>query len=262
MGVNTDGGETSTWECAEIIVYDRTLTDAEIKDTNDYLMQKYGMAQNANGLALWLDAGDVSSYPGSGSTWFDKSGNARDFSIGASVSWNAAGYMQFSGGTCTGPASNTFRMQGEYTLEAWLKVDSAQDNAFIDWPASTNDGNSRGMWSHMYHVNGNTYHDSGGCCGADTRISYTNDTDWTAGTRRFVLRRRLNTTPHRMIMKNNTVAVDSGGNGTAPSFPNGTTAKIGQGWYGRLYEVKVWDYAMTDAQLTTAWDSRRGAYGL
>jgi hypothetical protein len=56
-----------------------------------------------DGLVLCLDAANPKSYPGSGNTWFDLSGNGRNATKGGSQSptypeWNSAGYFTFTGG--------------------------------------------------------------------------------------------------------------------------------------------------------------------
>jgi hypothetical protein len=47
-------------------------------------------------LAMSLDAGNVSSYSGSGSTWFDLSGNSRDMTL-----FNGVGYSSLNQGSLT-----------------------------------------------------------------------------------------------------------------------------------------------------------------
>lgn len=43
----------------------------------------------SNGLVMYLDASNISSYPGSGSTWFDLSGNGHNISLGSSVTFSS-----------------------------------------------------------------------------------------------------------------------------------------------------------------------------
>lgn len=50
-----------------------------------------------DGLVLYLDAGNSNSYPGTGTVWYDLSGNNNNFNI-VSTAYNSAGkYMDFSG---------------------------------------------------------------------------------------------------------------------------------------------------------------------
>jgi hypothetical protein len=53
-----------------------------------------------NGLVLCLDAGDVQSYGGSGTTWYDRTLNSYNSDLSAgenNVTWNSNGYMSFAG---------------------------------------------------------------------------------------------------------------------------------------------------------------------
>ena len=45
-----------------------------------------------DGLVVCLDAGDKNSYPGSGATWSDVSGNGNDFTLYNSPTHNSDGY--------------------------------------------------------------------------------------------------------------------------------------------------------------------------
>ena len=97
-----DSGEKSDCEVAEILLYDRVLTSADIQQIEGYLGWKWGLAleasthpfykfppstalpfspTNITGCALWLDGADTSSMVLSGSNvtlWKDKSGNSYD----------------------------------------------------------------------------------------------------------------------------------------------------------------------------------------
>lgn len=46
-----------------------------------------------DGLVLHLDAANVKSYPGSGSTWYDLSGNGLNFTMVGTPTYNSAGYF-------------------------------------------------------------------------------------------------------------------------------------------------------------------------
>lgn len=48
-------------------------------------------------LVAHLDAGDTASYPGTGTTWYDLSGNGSHFTLEQATAWQSAGYMDFSG---------------------------------------------------------------------------------------------------------------------------------------------------------------------
>lgn len=54
------------------------------------------------GYSLLLDAADRRSYPGTGTTWFDLSGNGNNAAMQTGMNWNSNGWMQFNGTTSTG----------------------------------------------------------------------------------------------------------------------------------------------------------------
>jgi alpha-tubulin suppressor-like RCC1 family protein len=83
----------------------------------------------SDGLALYLDAGNTASYPGTGTTWTDLSGNGNNLTLinPSSISWNNSGYFStgatgyFSGsGTASIPIGNS-----NYTMMAWVRQPSS-----------------------------------------------------------------------------------------------------------------------------------------
>lgn len=217
------------------------------------------------GLILHLDAGNIDSYPGTGNTWYDISGNGKHYTFGSGISWNSAGYFLCDGtGLFTGPASNTFGFNSyaENYIEAFAQVISATANTFFNWQSTTvND--SRTIFSHFYYSNGNTYYDVAGCCNADQRISYANDTDFTAGIRHISFRTRKNTTPNRQIFKNTISQVDSGANTTATATWNNTSAAIiANGWNGKLYSFRAYNRPLTDTEMVQNYNAQKERFGL
>jgi hypothetical protein len=92
-----------------------------------------------NGLTLCLDASDRNSYPGSGTTWFDVSGNNNGTLI------NGTGYSNINGGTWTfdgvddGINIGTLTPTGGATFEAWINITSGNSNygaIFTNWGSS------------------------------------------------------------------------------------------------------------------------------
>jgi hypothetical protein len=73
---------------------------------------------------FYLDAGNVSSYPGSGDTWYDLSTTGQNFTLVNSPTYDTdgGGSLVFDGSSQYGfsPLSGTF-LQENSTYEAWLK---------------------------------------------------------------------------------------------------------------------------------------------
>ncbi len=83
-----------------------------------------------SGLTLKLDAGNTASYNGSGTTWFDISGNGRNATLNGSPTFTSGtgGYFTFNGanqdaaGSATGVSGNSAR-----TMTCWFNMTSGTD---------------------------------------------------------------------------------------------------------------------------------------
>jgi hypothetical protein len=89
-----------------------------------------------DGLVLYLDAANTKSYPGSGTTWFDRSGNGNHSTIGNGEFVSTGKYLQNSGGvsnffTVTVPHSTTLNSALTTTTGGWTIEE-------IIWTNSTN----------------------------------------------------------------------------------------------------------------------------
>jgi hypothetical protein len=86
---------------------------------------------NEDGLVLLLDAGNTKSYPGSGTTWTDLSGNGNDASLNG-VTYNSSdlGYLDFDGGSdyATVPSSSDWAFGQNGTIEQWVYVRGSNGN--------------------------------------------------------------------------------------------------------------------------------------
>jgi len=84
-------------------------------------------------LVLCLDAANTKSYPGSGTTWFDLSGNGHTgtLSNGPTFSSNNGGIIDFDGNDHADFASSsdfTFGT-GDFTISQWLNYDTLQGSS-------------------------------------------------------------------------------------------------------------------------------------
>jgi hypothetical protein len=78
-----------------------------------------------DGLVLMLDAANPKSYPGSGTTWYDLSGNNFDFTLdGSGITWNSAGYFSLANGGATGNFNITDST--DCTFVFWMKTTDLQ----------------------------------------------------------------------------------------------------------------------------------------
>jgi len=79
-----------------------------------------------SGLVLCLDAANKRSYPGSGTTWFDISGNNRNLTLFNGTAYNSAGYFDFDGSDDYAKTSDNGLGTGTtipHSLEMWVNFD-------------------------------------------------------------------------------------------------------------------------------------------
>jgi hypothetical protein len=119
----------------------------------------YGPRIPQDGLQLCLDASNPKSYPGSGTTWFDVSGNSRDFTCASAPTFNAqpvvGGYRQpdsLDSVKFTGPASNSFGITDTSGVSFifYCTVDATSNHSAFKWYAGDGSGtDARGYFSHL-----------------------------------------------------------------------------------------------------------------
>ena len=132
----------------------------------------------ADGLVLYLDASNTSSYPGSGTIWYDLSGNGNNATL-----YNGVGYNSSNGGSLVFdgindyaniPYASVFNMQA-YTLSVWVKFFSFNaynclivnpqngsitqnwSNPYLSWMLRVNNGNTIEVSNGSLSYNSNTY---------------------------------------------------------------------------------------------------------
>ncbi len=99
-------------------------TEASVWLTNNGYWNSY------SGPVLYLDANNLSSYPGTGTTWYDISSNGNDVTMvnSSSITWNNSGPVYFSTGAngwFNNPSgSNLPTGNANYTFIIWIQLGS------------------------------------------------------------------------------------------------------------------------------------------
>ena len=247
-------------------VYNRALTQAEV--TQNY----YQGNIVTSSLAVALDAGNLSSYPGSGTTWYDLSGNGKNFTLVNGVTWNSAGYFTLDGidDYISGPAGNSFGLGQEHTIEIVINNTLASTTTLFNWRSSQTD---RAIMSHTPYSDGVVYYDVGGCCGVTNRVSYTPSPSLTNRLTYMIYRCRTSQTPYRQVFENTVEKVNSGANATATitlssnialigAFNEANLAGSGGVWKGNLYSFRMYNRALTDAEVQQNYNAMKNRYNL
>ena len=133
-----------------------------------------------NGLMLCLDALDRNSYPGTGTTWFDVSGNGYNATLTNGPTWNSAGYFTFDGSNDYADVSlnlrnsnNTVMVIGKYVSLTGRILGGISNNYLCGtWNNNVNQFFAEGWISgpgvYGYDANWRVYHGSTNNGGAGT----------------------------------------------------------------------------------------------
>lgn len=222
-----------------------------------------------DGLVLHLDAANIKSYPGTGSTWYDLSGNNKNFTWFTTPSFTSGAIPYFStlGNRCTGPASNSFGINNTsgYTIFLICMQNSVVATSSFKFYGSG--GNTRGIFSHCTWSNDVVYFDQGGCCNSDTRTSVASggSQSWNIWTFR-----RLTNSSTRSILKNGSILTTNSDtalniNLTTTGVDIGSSNEYGGNsstWNARLQGFTVYNRGLTDIEILNNVGALKGRFGL
>lgn len=86
-----------------------------------------------NGLVLHLDAANTKSYPGTGTTWYDRSGKGANGTMVSSIiptysniqpsHFNFSGSLTTNTNSITVPTSNILQVSSSFSIEVWINRD-------------------------------------------------------------------------------------------------------------------------------------------
>ena len=161
---------------AAIVLYNRQLTAAEQQNNYNYFASRYGLTpatkppvkrESSNGtlyvnnqideftgapvvdgnLKLWLDAGQTSSYSGSGTTWTDLSGNGKNYTLTNGPTYSSTtngGVITFAGASSQYATTATTLYNSTtfpaYTMNLWAYPTGAGNFVSVLGQATINTG--------------------------------------------------------------------------------------------------------------------------
>ena len=222
------------------------------------------------GNRLALDAGDLTSYPGTGSSWFDISGNNNVITL-----YNSPTYSSSNGGTLTfngtnqygdAPDSPSLDVSGtEITIEIWYSMSNDMGIQIFIAHAPYNDGPANQNGNYMTWIND----------GTDIRFISADDTlsdvNYVGGS----YSQSLNTYYQLVYTqsgsnwswyKNGTEILN--GTNAVPLYSTnqgltiGARADLFSFFSGQLNIFNISDYALTPSQVTDNWNYYKTRYGL
>lgn len=212
---------------------------------------EYGSFTVVDGLVLCLDAANKKSYSGSGTTWYDVSGNNFNATLVSSPSYNSNGYFVFTGAqtaTVSNPLSTQANKSQTWTVSALLNVDDTGSQNLLN----LNNGlyPSYGTNNSLLYLNGgvNDYYTYGGDIG---------NLGW-----KYITFRFNNLSGYRTIYSNAVNISTSGPNATSTPSGNPATLTIASNLRGNLAKLEIYNRVLSDAEVLQNFSAVRGRFGL
>lgn len=126
---------STEFSLGEIWIYNQELSAADISNFYEVTQPRYFPAPPAPQLTLELDATNASSYPGTGSTWFDLTANNNDLTLYGGTTWgNIDSVKSFDfNGTDSYAWNNNVSIgcTNNFTIDSWIKINGTKTDQFI-----------------------------------------------------------------------------------------------------------------------------------
>lgn len=215
----------------------------------------------STGLYLHLDAGDSSSYSGSGTTWLDLTSNDLDFTLTNGPAYNSgfSGYFAFDGSNDFASLSSGWSSFGTdpFTIEVWYRPHTSAEFESI---LGTN-GSGAGTFQVDFNSSGNIRFLESTSNNVASTIPFGADT-WKQvvfvreGTStdefKIYLNGSLNTTDTRSTDFDSTNQIQLGRNKGNSKYYDGDLSIV------RIYKNK----ALSSSEVTQNFDANKGRYSL
>jgi hypothetical protein len=215
-----------------------------------------------DGLVLALDAGNPKSYPGSGATWTDLSGNGNNGTLENGVGYNSSngGSLSFDGVNdyvnCGNNSSLSFT--NNLTIHVWCSSNVSDGNYRSPLMKTTN-----GTWSNGYGFfqQGGNFYFFINQWNAPQVVSVSKTT--------FSLTSFVATYDGTNIkLYENGILRQTGSSFTSNVSNSTTNLEIGRGggslyyWNGKIAQVSIYNRALTAQEIQQNFNALRGRFGI
>lgn len=286
IGARGAGGAGITGHICEILYYDRVLSPEEVSEVESYLSSKWGgsvaVSSSAipSSLVLNLDANDTSSYSGSGTTWYDLSGNNNHGTLvngpvyndlSGAKSFNFSGLNPSTDSYVNIPHSSSLEFGGTFTVCAWIRPDDINYRRGI---FSTRSANAAGSWQFELGWGYNNPTSSSSLAG---RLAVTGVGTWvevapinTVAIGRWdfvVYTRHAVDDPSGKIYKNGTLLASGASDTNYTILDNTNDKRIAQGTSGtghidgRISMVRVYNTELSEQEILEIYNQTKSTYG-
>jgi hypothetical protein len=226
----------------------------------------------SSGLILHLDAGNPASYPGSGTTWTDLSGNGKHATLYNSPTYSATngGIVSFSKPSTQYAAGPALGAQTEWTICMWVRRDaddpSGSEQFFTDETSPSGNGSVNYCLGHLYSTSGvstNTYVIGNNWFG-------TSGSPFSATLGAFYFLVGMKDSAGFKLYSNNSLVASSaaGAIGGLNGLEGYRIASKWTGYASPVYlsctvgSVAFYNRALNTSELTQNWDATRTRFGL
>jgi hypothetical protein len=290
------GGSQSFGHIATAKLYNRILTLAEIqkeytatagrfnllplgapavskRETSSGVLQVAGEFDEWTGapvvdssLKLWLDVGQPTSYPGTGTTWTDLSGNGNNGTLtnGPTYTSTHGGSLIFDGinDTVIVPHSSSLKPSSQITIAAWVKPTILTSTVYSEIYRKE-DGTDRHLFSFQNSGTILSFGMSAGGVYTELDVAI-NSTEYT-GTWNYLVA-TYDGINKRVYKNANVIGTEPitgslGSSGTANSFI-GSFSGSSEYLNGNIPNLMIYNRALTADEISTNFNALRGRYGI
>ena len=223
-----------------------------------------GIAYNTsivmNGLVMYLDAANSRSYSGSGTSWYEISGSGSTATLSNSPTFssiNNGGFI-FNGSNqyATVPTASRFDFStGSATVTAWFKLTSSGYNCIVS--------KRNGTGFQLYSLSGKLYADGAGTAGKSSSQSVNTGNIFYGAVvydrASSLMRLYINGVEDGNVALDSTTLTDVAGVNIGRATLGGGSSDY---FNGTIYQVQLYNRALSAAEIKTNYNAFRKRYGL
>ena len=226
-----------------------------------------GPATVTSGLVLELDAGNIKSYPTTGTTWFDKSGlgNNGTLTNGPTFNTGSLGSIVFDGvdDYVSVPKQTAFVNASQFTMMAWMKRRLSSSKVILYQGVEASNDVAFELWN-----DGFAYFEVGNATNSYANISNTS-TDWQYLTMVFDGTQTGNSNRLKCYINGSLLAVSYSGTIPSTSGPSNSVFSIGNSQGiggnfsdGNVAQVFIYNRAISSSEVQQNFNATRARFGI
>lgn len=228
-----------------------------------------------DGLILCLDAVNIKSYPGTGTTWYDISGKNNHFTINASAFNSTSKYMDFRGTYgCAKKTDSDLLVSGNVTVICWTRLLDSTTNWRTLLRGLSPSADHQVIVQSGGHLLGYYDNDTGGNGFNSSGYSVTslpgyatqfNMMTWRYSTSSPYYTFTYNDTPQ--TIRGSITAANAqfqGGICSIGAYNNGDRANVmsASQFWGDITKIEIYNRVLTDVEIKQNFFANRGRYGI